>query len=183
MCNTGVNAAIGENIVLLDDDRILPHNWFTKQLTLLRQGSVISAHRLYRLNFSCSDEQIDFVPKLKDFRIADMGTIGDNLGAKTVFSGNAVMKKDDYLDLGSMDESFVGYGYSDTDFSYKTWKAGLKIILANDDELHLWHSLDINLEEFNKSNFDNALKFCKKWEIVPSVHWKALWKRYHGLNI
>lgn len=184
MKNRAAAEAKGKFIVFLDGDRILPPNWFKTQLDSLKdKNMVISAHRLYRLNMPATDDQIEenLVPKLEDYRIADMGTISQNMRHKSVFSGNAVMLKDDYLDLGGMDESFVGYGFSDTDFSYKIYKAGIKIVLTSDDELHLYHPVDIDLALFAKMNFDNALKFCKKWKVTPSIHWKKLWQAYHNI--
>jgi GT2 family glycosyltransferase len=182
MCNTAANMAKGNIIVFLDCDRILPENWFTKRAANLEPGTVASVHRLYRLSVSATDMQIEegIVPKLPDYRIADMSTISKNLGAKTVMSGNAMMKLDDYLDLGGMDESFEGYGYSDTDLSYKLYKAGFHIELTNHDELHLWHNIDIPLEEFATSNLNNALKFCKKWNLAPPLWWGKLRKLYYG---
>jgi hypothetical protein len=79
-----------------------------------------------------------------------------------------------------MDESFEGYGYSDTDLSYKLYKAGFHIELTNHDELHLWHNIDIPLEEFATSNLNNALKFCKKWNLAPPLWWGKLRKLYYG---
>lgn len=185
MNNRGAHEAEGEIIVFLDCDRILPEDWFGTQAKTLKDSKdymAISAHRLYRLNMPATDSQIEggLVPKLPDFRIANMGLISQQMSAKTIFSGNVVMRRSDYLDLDGMDQSFVGYGFSDTDFSYKIYKAGVKIILTSDDELHLWHPVDMDLEEFNDMNFNNALKFCKKWNCPPPIQWKKLWQAFHG---
>lgn len=184
MNNKGVEAAQGDIIVILDGDRILPQDWFYNQCKIIKkdENQVISAHRHYRLTMTANDEDIenDLVPKLSDFRIANMAIVGDALGKKNVMSGNTVMKRDIYLDLGGEDESYIGYGYNDTDFAYKIFKSGIKIILTSDGEYHLYHPVDMDLEKFNKQNFDNALKFCKKWNVQPSIHWKKLWQAYNA---
>lgn len=184
MHNRGVEAAQGEIIVMLDGDRILPYDWFHKQCRAIKQdeNQVISAHRHHRLTMTANDEAIEdeLVPRLADFRIANMAVVGDALGKKSVMSGNTVMKRDIYLDLGGQDESYIGYGCNDTDFAYKIFKAGIKIVLTSDDEYHLYHPVDMDLEEFNRQNFDNALKFCRKWNVQPSIHWKKLWQAYNS---
>ena len=55
-----------------------------------------------------------------------------------------------------------------------------EIDLTSSDEFHLWHPVDIDLTTFNEMNFNNALKFCKKWKIAPPIEWKKLWQSYHN---
>jgi GT2 family glycosyltransferase len=181
MNNRGAEIALGKTLVFLDSDRIMPVNWYKSQISALKFDSVISAQKISKHLCAATDAEIEesLPPYLSENRISNMGLIGENMGLKSVFSGNTIISKATYLDMGGMDESFVGYGFSDTDMSYKLYKAGIKIILTQDEELHLWHTID-DLAEFKSTNFSNALKFCRKWNVVPSIHWKKLWQAYHS---
>jgi hypothetical protein len=179
MANKGVMLAQADKVVLLDGDRILPQGYFTTVLTKLPRRSAVTARHLYKLYQAATDEQIDagVVPKIPDFRHTETNNFGNYVKTKGMFSGNTVMYRQDYLDTGGMDESFVGYGYSDTDFMFTCAKS-LSFLTLDEEELHLWHPNLYSVNDFTAVNNRNALRFCKKWNVVPEDY--RLFDIYNG---
>lgn len=180
MANTGVQAARSDKIVLLDGDRILPANYFTKTITRIPKKVVATTRHLYKLANAATDEQINagVVSKIPDFRHTSKANFGYYIQTKGMFSGNTVMCRQDYLDTGGMDESFVGYGYSDTDFMFTCEQKKYKFFVGDEEELHLWHTNGYARADFVALNNRNALKFCKKWNVIPDE--ARLYSMYFG---
>ena len=65
---------------------------------------------------------------------------------KNLFSGNTIFYKQDYLDCGGMDESFVGYGFADNDMNLNVISKGYKAVWLNDLEIHLNHNIEFLYE-------------------------------------
>lgn len=145
MCNFGAAVAESEKLVFLDSDRILPPDYFLQNIALLDVYSkykgerhlAITTKHLFKLSKPYTDEEIEDnnIKKTPDFR-----THENDLFKKNAFSGNIMMLKSDYFDAGGMDESFVGYGFADNDFTKTVVAKGIKIIFRKEEELHLCHS-------------------------------------------
>jgi predicted glycosyltransferase involved in capsule biosynthesis len=182
MANKGVMLAQSDKIVLLDGDRLLPANYFTKMISRLPKKIIATPRYLFKLANAATDEQINagVVYKMPDFRYTSKVNFGYYIQTKGMFSGNTVMYRQDYLDTGGMDESFVGYGYSDTDFMFTCEQKKYGFFVSDDEELHLWHPNGYAKADFVALNNRNALKFCKKWNVIPdearlySMHFGAI---------
>jgi hypothetical protein len=171
MCNIGVRKAKRENIVLLDSDRILPQGYFTQRAAELAPRTAVAPMNLYTLRKPYSDEELD-QPRIKldwsrDFRSEEVLPM-----AKNLFAGNVLMKRDDYLAVGGMDESYRGYGFADNDMTQSVLRSGIKQILTNDEELHLFHPRDIYWEDMKLPNNQymimtalNGLRYHRKWAL------------------
>ncbi len=162
MVNAAVREAKGGVIVILDGDRILPCGFFTTALASHRSGRILCPRTLYKLDKPYSDEDI-IARKFKC--VEDFRTLEPTPGRKNAFSGMAVMDHNDYWLAGGMDESFIGYGCSDTDFTMTCLKNNLEIIYTEDEELHLWHRVNMSYEKFFAANLISVCRFCKKWNI------------------
>ena len=164
MNNIGVREAEGDIIVLLDSDRILPYGYFTQALCSVQPKQCISTVDLHKLQRPATDEEIEhqFVPLKLDHR-----TIVNEMHMKNMFSGNTVMKRQDYLDAGGMDESFEGYGYNDTDFTQTMTQWGAQYIWWDKRELHLWHPPGLEGDDMIRSNVMNGVRYCNKWNLKP----------------
>lgn len=178
MCNRGVELAESENIAILDSDRILPKNYFGRMLPKLEPGKIISTHRMFSLAKTYDDEAI-ISGKIE--KHADHKSQTNEMLTKNGFSGNTLMKKSDYLKMGGMDESFVGYGFSDNDAMKTAEKAGLVFEYVPDEELHLHHKREIYLKHDRLGHQEvmricalNGLKYCVKWGLEPTVQLKEL---------
>jgi len=163
MCNKGVSASQSEIIILLDSDRILPTNYFSKNCSSVSSNQCISTQNLWQITHPVTDEDII----IGNYSVLqDTKSTSNEMHKKGMFSGNTVMHKNTYVKLGGMDESFVGYGYQDIDFAKTAISHGLEMIFHNDKELHLHHS-KIPPEEVRKSTVWNGIKYCKKWQLTP----------------
>lgn len=166
-CNYGVNMASSDIIILLDSDRVLPENYFTKCVNYVDNGMFITTKSLYNLVQQYTDEEIqsDKIQKVDDFRSVT------NLGRhKNLFSGNTVFFKSDYINAGGMDESLEGYGFVDNDMTRNVANRGYKTIYCDKDELHLYHTKEIYVGDKCVNKFKimtaiNALKYFKKWNL------------------
>jgi hypothetical protein len=167
MVNAAVREASADVIVILDGDRILPEGYFADALGRHRPGLIQCPERLYKLDKSYSDAEIEsgLVVKNEDFR-----TVEAVPGRKNAFSGMAIMGRGDFLAVGGMDESMVNYGCSDTDFTMTCLRYGLEIVYSEDDELHLWHRVNMSYEKFFLINLKSVCRFCRKWDKpVPAM--------------
>lgn len=158
MLNYGVNQAEGDVLVLLDSDRILPDRYFEQCVAKAKKGLCISVNQLHQLLSPATDEQVE----RGDYRyVEETRSETPQFCKKNVFSGNTVMMKTDYL---GMDESFVGYGYNDTDFAMTTTRAGIETLLLEETEIHLFHEKD---SVWTDMSMKNAVRYCKKWKLRP----------------
>jgi hypothetical protein len=168
MCNVGVSEASNEIVALLDSDRILPENYFKNNAKKLNSKEFISTTNLIKLIKDYSDEEIE-QNKFEYFE--DTKSKKGEILKKNLFSGNTLFFKQDYLDCGGMDESFVGYGFADNDMTLNVISKGYRAIWLKDLEVHLHHNIEflyenkiINEEiEFKKVSRANLNKFIEKW--------------------
>jgi len=168
MCNVGVSEASNKIVALLDSDRILPENYFKNNAKKLNSKEFISTTNLIKLIKDYSDEEIE-QNKFEYFE--DTKSKKGEILKKNLFSGNTLFFKQDYLDCGGMDESFIGYGFADNDMTLNVISKGYRAIWLKDLEVHLHHNIEflyenkiINEEvEFKKVSRANLNKFIEKW--------------------
>lgn len=165
MCNIGVLNASSDNIILLDSDRVLPKNYFTNVISFLEEDMCVTTKNLWKANYPLSEDEIisGSYEASEDFRSET-----NEFHKKNMFSGNTVLKRKLYFEAGMMDESYVGYGYQDLDFTQKMMSLNKKMVFLEDKEIHLWHEKKIASEEVRKQTIMNAIKFCKKWNLKPN---------------
>lgn len=163
MCNLGVSQATGNIIVLLDSDRVLPKNYFHDAALTLKRNQIVAPHCLYQLGRPYTDEEIEAGPeKTPDFR----SEVNESR-FKNAFAGNTMMWRDEYW---GMDESFIGYGYADSDMTRDATVRGFELLYPEVEELHLWHEKQIEWRgkmlgypAFEKVAVVNAVKYAEKW--------------------
>ena len=179
MTNAGVEQATEEILILLDSDRILPYGYFTRIINSLGEKEVVTTKSLYSLDKPYTDDQIDSgnVTKTPDFKsVTNQGRF------KNMFSGNTVLWKQDYLDAGGYDETFVGYGFADSDMTRTALVNGLKFVFRQEEELHLYHDKvydwengHIHKDEYRIISAINAIHYCNKWKIEADQGIQDLW--------
>lgn len=165
MCNLGVSKAKFDLVALMDSDRILPEGYFSSLSP--KPGEFVACDRLANLSVEYSDEEIEsgrveYYMEIKSRKAKAM--------KKNLFSGNTVFYKQDYLDAGGMDESFVGYGFADNDMTMNIISKGYKPIWKDDIEMHLRHERSILFEgkkmyfmEYEPILRENMKLFMRKW--------------------
>lgn len=178
MTNVGVSEASNEIIILLDSDRILPHNYFKNIISSIKKKQVVSSTHLIKLKRKFLDEDIE--SKKITFEI-DVKT-KENLGrTKNLFAGNTVMFRSDYFNLGGYDETYKGYGYADTDMCKKVMESDLEVIWSPEEEIHLfhdsivsWESQFLNYDQLKIQTAINGFKYYKKWKLKLESTFKDL---------
>lgn len=158
--NFGVDKSKTNKIVLLDDDRILPIGYFEECFSELKEGIQITPRKMHKLSKQHTDKEI--LDKNYEYREEYKSS---EIGCRTMWSGNVMFMKSDFMKVGGMDESFIGYGWEDTDLTMNTEKNGIKSVYKeNHTELHLWHEpLTYGAADPDKLFISNGVKFCKKW--------------------
>jgi len=169
MTNIGVEQASGDILALLDSDRILPKSYFAKIGMDIRPNQIVTSEKLFLLLDDYTDEQIENeqIEVMEDFR-----SISNEGRRKNLFAGNTVMLKEDYLKMGGYDESYIGYGYADSDMTLKAMSTGAEIIWTQDPELHLQHHCDVCWKDkmvpqniFKIMTATNGFRFHRKWKM------------------
>lgn len=162
--NIGVSHTSCDKVVLLDGDRILPPDYFTKVFELLTDKVMITTTNMRKLTFFHTDKEI----------IAN--TIGANhehrtiaeVGTRCCWSGSTAFRKKDFYEAGGMDEAYIGYGWEDTDMARAMLQIGVKPIMRPETELHLFHEgYTYGQKDQKKLFIQNGMRFCKKWGVRP----------------
>jgi hypothetical protein len=169
MCNTGVNEAKGDMVALMDADRIMPAGYFSRAANEVKRGQFMSCRRILNLSRPHSDEEIE----RGDLQVAEEWRAeGCELWRRNLFSGNTVFHREDYLKSGGMDESFVGYGFADTDMTMNVISKGFLPVWSDETEIHLHHEKDVSWngsmhgkETRKKMAESNLCRFLKKWRM------------------
>lgn len=169
MCNFGVAEARFETIALLDSDRVLPKNYFSS--INAQPGQFISCDNLANMSQEYSDEEIEGEISNLMFEM-EIKSRKAEIRKKNIFSGNTVFLKNDYLNSGGMDESFVGYGFADNDMTMNIISKGYEPVWRNEIEIHLWHEKNIFMNgqklifpEYKYISESNMNKFLSKWTV------------------
>lgn len=169
MTNMAVQQSTQDILVLLDSDRVLPKNYFTNNIAKIKKGQIVTTECLFKVCEPYPDDKIDTknIGRMPDFRSKECAGRKKNL-----FAGNTILYKSDYWDMGGYDEQFDSYGFADTDLSRTAVEKGYEIVFNQDEELHLWHKLEISWkgEEISVDQFQiivgiNALKYLAKWKL------------------
>lgn len=188
MTNYAVLKSKGEFLILLDSDRILPENYFFNSIKKSNKNTILSTINLYQLSEPYTDLEIesDKTSKTPDFRKFN---IDQHRKHKNLFAGNTLLSRDAYEKLGGYDESFIGYGFADSDMSQRAIKNKLDIIWLSLTELHLFHEKNIcwdgeiiSQDIFQIITAINALKYYKKWNMYDENIKNFIMKIYNKLN-
>lgn len=183
-CNFGVKQANYDLVALLDSDRILPINYFYDHGKKLKRGEFLTTTHLFKLNKDYTDEEIE---KCNFKFVTDIRSQKNEIRKKNLFSGNTLFHKNDYLDCGGMDESFIGYGYADNDMTRTVEFSGHKSLFVNYAEIHLSHRRSVNFQGEDVSQFKilsmtNLIRYCLKWKIKEEMAEKMIQEIYNNIR-
>lgn len=166
MCNLGVSKSKQNIIAILDSDRILPENYFTTIASSIKEKEMITTSTMWKLLKPYSDEDIIN----KDFKYSiEYRSKNNYLRHKNLFSGNTIFWKKDYIELGGMDERYIGYGYADTDMTQQAIYNKIQAKYLNINEIHLYHEREVYFKNKPMKDFQilcaiNVLKYSIKWK-------------------
>lgn len=170
-CNQGIEAASGDNILLLNNDVVVTENWLENMLAALYSDETIGA--VSCVTNSCSYNQA--VP-------TDYSTLDQmHIFAKNFNSHNPskweerlklvgfclLLRKTVIQSVGLLDEQFSPGNYEDDDYAIRIRQAGYKLLLCKDTFIHHYGSVsfrDLGQDsKYQQLLNKNKLKFQKKW--------------------
>jgi GT2 family glycosyltransferase len=132
--NVGAQIARGEILILHDNDLLVPADYVSGILERIREGAeVVNAKRfLFYLNQRVTDAICSGDGSL--LAEPPQAVLQNALGG-----GSVAITRQAFLDIGGMDESFVGWGGEDNEFwdraqTLKVWNYGWLSLV------HLWHA-------------------------------------------
>lgn len=166
--NFGVKRSVSERLIILESDRILPKGYFADVLIQLQPGVQITTKKMRKLKKEATDQEIK--ADAYEYDNEDRNEQNEP-GFRNMWSGNTAICKSDFYAAGAMDETYTGYGWADSDMTFRTQAAGIKSIFRPETELHLWHPGMTYGDGNQKEMFiANGQRFCKKWNI-PLPNW------------
>ena len=188
--NNGARLAVGNSLLFLDGDCILPRDHVAAYLKRRRRGV---AHLGY-----CARLSADISACLTIHQLANTDLLGLSSAAERhalrrrwrkawwhntlrhpskppLAGGNFCVWRDDFERLNGFDERFVGWGQEDDDLGLRLRALGIRLesILDDTHSLHVWHPSDPSA--------------TKRWRDGPTVHYFLRRGRLticrHGLNV
>lgn len=169
MCNFGVSKASSEIIALLDSDRVLPNGYFGEVEKRMSPGLFFSCENMIQLVRPHLDEEIESSELEGNMEERCKGW---EPRRKNLFSGNTTFTKQDFFNVGGMDENFAGYGFADNDMTYNVMSKGMKAIWMDGLEIHLHHEKEtmegnkmVSFEKYRKTSQKNFNRFIGKWRL------------------
>ncbi len=187
--NTGVRAAKGEFIVLLNSDIIPRKHYLEPLLSHFSDSNVFGV--------GCMDESIEgdaVVPRgrgigsfHRGFLMHTRGEI-DRDDTLWVSGGSGMFRKSLWEKLGGMDELYSPFYWEDIDLSYRALKAGYKLVFEPKSIVEHRHSEGAIKKSFTKSAINQTAyrnQFFFVWKNITSGRFilqHVLWLPYHVLS-
>ncbi len=166
--NFGVDKAVADKLIILESDRILPKGYFSEVLFLLDDNVQITCRNMKKLTQPSIDEHIDraMFPNVNEHR-----SPSNEIGMRNMWSGNTALTKAAFYKAGKMDEEYEGYGWADSDMTYRMEAIGVESVFRPEIELHLWHPAATYGSGDQKLMFiNNGKRFLQKWN-KPAPGW------------
>jgi O-antigen biosynthesis protein len=168
-CNQGIAVAIGDNILLLNNDVIVTHKWLENMLNCLYSdesvgavGTVTNSAAYYTaipVSYTNINEMHNFA---RQYNISDQTKWEERL--KLI--GYCMLIKKEVIDqIGLLDEIFTPGNFEDDDYSLRIRKQGFKLILCKDTFIHHYGSVSWreNIDGYTELLSSNEKKFMDKW--------------------
>lgn len=161
--NWGVDYADSNKVIILESDRILPSGYFNAVIDQIGPSISITCSNMKKLTKPATDDEIRSASfEYKDESRSDLNRIG----VRNMWSGNTAIWKPDYIRAGKMDESYIGYGWADSDMTNRMKMIGVLEIFRPEIELHLWHPSATYGKSDQKALFiKNGINYCRRWDV------------------
>ncbi|OGX68204.1 MAG: hypothetical protein A2189_01475 [Paenibacillus sp. RIFOXYA1_FULL_44_5] len=174
-CNQGMEIAVGDNILLLNNDTIVTARWLDNLLKCLYSREEIGAVGPIT-NYSINEQAVPVTYKTMD----EMHQFADRCNQsnsseweeRLTLVGFCVVFKKPVIDkIGLLDERFSPGNYEDDDYSYRIRQAGFEMMLCKDTYIHHYGSTSFrdNVAQYTKLLQTNQAKFIEKWGFDPEV--------------
>ena len=171
--NKGIEAASGEVIIFLDDDRVVSPNYVEEHCKLHKEGYGVVLGQRNQLYMKDSDicHFYEDSTGLRDFceKNGEIERYVFGQGAKSpirwmnFYTGNVSVNRQALLDAGGFDPAFSEWGHEDLDLGIRLYIHGVKFAYSTTaNNYHLMHA----------SNFDHKKKQCSEnlWYLVKKYN-------------
>lgn len=177
--NVGINNAIGDYILLINNDTIVTEGWLERMLEIAEQHPEVGI--VGPISNSVSGRQFDKNAKYES--IEEMHKYAEkvrkeNKGQFFQFPRVAflctLIKKEVIDKIGGLDERFSPGNFEDDDFCLRAQMAGYKTVIATDVFIHHFGSVSFKANgesEYSKRIETNRQKFVQKWNADPEDIW------------
>ena len=129
--NKGIKHAIGKNLIFLDDDSIIDHNYFINCKKNINSRSIFYCGKITYNNQNLNNYQ-----RFKHSVHKKYNTI-KNLKAKNIVTMNMIVNRKLIVENKLyFNETFKGYGLEDYEFGYRVIQKGFKIKSINANIIH-----------------------------------------------
>ena len=168
-CNQGIGVADGDDILLLNNDIIVTHNWLDNLSGCLHSADDIGAVGPVT-NFACYYQTVT----CKYHTVEEMHAFARKFNAsnpalwerRLKLIGFCMLIRKSVIDrIGLLDERFSPGHFEDDDYSTRMRREGYKLILCQDTFIHHWGSVSFkdDHEKHVELGAENARKFEGKW--------------------
>lgn len=185
-CNQGIEVAIGDYVLLLNNDTVVTPNWLENLKVALNSNENVGA--VGAITNSCSNNQVVYVDYKNTNEMIEFAT-KNNVSDSSKWEerlrlvGFCMLIKNTVIDkIGLLDEIFTPGNFEDDDYSYRIREAGYKLILCKDCFIHHFGSASFGKdnEGYNSLLNTNRHKFKDKWGFDPVY---SSFVRYEIINL
>lgn len=177
--NQGISFALGDFILLLNNDTIVTENSFERLLELAKNNpeiglvgplsnEVSGLQRDKEANYKSLDEMFEYAKALRE------KNKGQVLHFPRVAFLCTLIKREVIDKIGGLDERFSPGNYEDDDFCLRAQLAGFKTVIAKDVFIHHYGSKSFKANG-EKAYAERLLKsqkiFVEKWGATPDEIW------------
>lgn len=183
-CNQGINIAVGDNILLLNNDVVVTPNWLVNLNKCLYSSEGIGAvgtvsnrcpyYQQINIKYNNMEEMISFAEK---YNISDKNKWEERL---KLIAFCISIKREVIDKVGLLDEKFTPGNFEDDDYSLRIRKAGYRLMLCKDTFIHHYGNVTFGENPYEYSNIlkINQKKFEEKWgfswENCKAINYKII---------
>lgn len=174
-CNQGIKISKGDNILLLNNDTVVTHNWLDNLITCLYSSDKIGAvgpitnycSNYQAIGVSYNNDLVEMHKFAKTLNISNPEKWEERL---RLIGFCLLVKRSVVEAIGFLDEQFSPGNFEDDDYCLRIRNEGYRIMLCNDTFIHHFGSVSFgkDFSIFSSILNINKEKFKLKWGIDPS---------------
>lgn len=175
-CNQGINIALGDSILLLNNDVLVTPGWLKNLSICLYSsndigavGTVTNNCSYYQTIPAAYENMEEMIRFAEGINISSPESWEDRI---KLIGFCLLIKKEVIEKIGLLDERFYPGNFEDDDCSFRIKKAGYRLVLCKDTFVHHFGSVSFKDGEgsFSKIYLSNRRKFEEKWGFVPEYY-------------
>lgn len=173
-CNRGMSIAAGDQILLLNNDVIVSHNWLSNMLTALHSADHVGL--VGPVTNYCSGRQqleVSWNGLEEYYAHAEQYNRSDPAKWQEVqrLVGMCLLFKRQLLDeMGLLDERFSPGHYEDDDYCYRARRQGYRLLISGDTLVY--HAGSASFKQHHPDGWKDLIErnrglFIEKWGVDP----------------